>query len=179
MLSSVRQEDSQNVLSALVIPVPQADPVVGRWRRLYDWSAARGLDSHITVLFPIDGSIDLEERYRGLQSVFSEHASFKFILREPRRYKDYVYFSPDPIEPFLRLTETAKAVLPEIVPYTDVSGCVTPHLTVAYSRDENILRRIYAGLTGVTIESAALNIELMEYGNNTWHPRMRFPLKIS
>lgn len=177
MQNSIRQENSQNVLSALTILVPEADSVVGKWRRLYDWSAVRGLSSHITILFPIDSSVCLKQQCRRLQSVFSEHTSFNFILREPRRYRNYVYFAPDPIEPFLKLTESAMAVLPETIPYGVMSGCVAPHLTVAYSEDENILQRIYASLTAVTIESTALNIELMEYRDNAWKPHMRFPLR--
>lgn len=178
MQNSIHQENSQHVLLALTILVPEADSVVGEWRRQYDWSADRGLSAHITILFPIDSSIFLEQRCHRLESVFSKHASFNFMLREPRRYGNYVYFAPEPIEPFLMLTETAMAVLPEIVPYTDVSGCVTPHLTVAYSQDDNILQRIFASLTGVTIESTALSIELMEYRDNAWTPHMRFPLGV-
>jgi 2'-5' RNA ligase len=118
----------------------------------------------------------LEQQCRRLQSVFSEHISFNFILREPRRYRNYVYFAPEPIEPFLKLAESARAVLPEVIPYRVMFGCVTPHLTVAYSQKEDILQRIHAGLTAVTIESTALNIELMEYRDNAWKPHMRFPL---
>lgn len=178
MRNSIRRENSQDILLALTILVPEADSVVGEWRRQYDWSADRGLSSHITILFPIDSSVCLEQRCHRLESVFSKHASFNFMLREPRRYGNYVYFAPEPIEPFLKLTEAAKAVLPETVPYADVSGCVTPHLTVAYSQDESILQRIYAGLTAVSIESTALNIELMEYRGNAWKPHIRFPLGV-
>jgi hypothetical protein len=178
MRNSIRHENSQNALLALAILVPEADSVIGEWRRQYDWSAVRGLGSHITILFPIDSSVCVGQRCRALESVFSEHASFNFVLREPRRYGNYVYFAPEQINPFVKLTETAMAVLPETVPYRVMSDCVTPHLTVAHSQDENILQHICAGLTAVSIESTALNIELMEYRDNAWNSHMRFPLGV-
>ena len=38
--------------SALVIVVPEAEPLVSDWRAQYDWSAQRGVPAHITLLYP-------------------------------------------------------------------------------------------------------------------------------
>ena len=38
--------------SAIVVPVPDAEPAVGTWRARYDSSAAFGMPAHITVLYP-------------------------------------------------------------------------------------------------------------------------------
>ena len=128
MQNSIRREYSQDILLALTILVPEADSVVSEWRRQYDWSANRGLSSHITILFPIDSSGCSEQRCHRLESVFSKHASFNFMLREPRRYGNYVYFAPEPIEPFFKLTEAAKAVLPETIP---LRTCLVARLPIS------------------------------------------------
>ena len=38
--------------SAILVPVPDAEPVVGRLRARLDRSASRGVPAHVTVLYP-------------------------------------------------------------------------------------------------------------------------------
>ena len=38
--------------SAILVPVPEAGPVVGRLRARLDRSASRGVPAHVTVLYP-------------------------------------------------------------------------------------------------------------------------------
>ena len=38
--------------TALVIAVPEAEPLVSDWRAQHDWSAQRGVPAHITLLYP-------------------------------------------------------------------------------------------------------------------------------
>ena len=38
--------------TALVIAVPEAEPVVGRLRSLYDEADTTGVPAHVTLLFP-------------------------------------------------------------------------------------------------------------------------------
>ena len=45
--------------SALIVNVPEADPVVGEWRERYD-NARLGIPAHITLLFPFVPSEELD-----------------------------------------------------------------------------------------------------------------------
>lgn len=38
--------------TALIVPVPEAEPLVGRHRRILDHSAPWGVPAHVTVLYP-------------------------------------------------------------------------------------------------------------------------------
>ena len=38
--------------SAILVPVPGAEPVAGRLRARFDRSAGRGIPAHVTVLYP-------------------------------------------------------------------------------------------------------------------------------
>ena len=38
--------------TALVVEVPEAEPLVSQWRAQHDWSAQRGVPAHITILYP-------------------------------------------------------------------------------------------------------------------------------
>jgi len=38
--------------TARVVVVPEAEPLVSDWRAQHDWSAQRGVPTHITLLYP-------------------------------------------------------------------------------------------------------------------------------
>jgi hypothetical protein len=42
----------ENTLSAVVVPVPEAEPRVGALRTALDPSAALGVPAHVTILYP-------------------------------------------------------------------------------------------------------------------------------
>ena len=64
--------------TALVVKVPEAEPVVGRWRDRFDPSAARGVPAHVTVLYPFLDSGRIDDRLLGeLRELFAAHASFE------------------------------------------------------------------------------------------------------
>ena len=48
--------------SAVILPVPEADAVIGEWRRRLDRSAAWGVPAHVTLLFPFVAPADIDAR---------------------------------------------------------------------------------------------------------------------
>jgi hypothetical protein len=52
----VSSEEGQ---SAVVVPVPAAEPVVSTWRARFVGSAAQGMPAHITALYPFLPEEDL------------------------------------------------------------------------------------------------------------------------
>jgi len=92
--------------SALVILVPEAEPLVRPFRERFDPSAALGVPAHITLLHPFivperisaDTLDAVAECFRGLAPV-------AFSLTEVRRFPaDTLNLAPAPDEPFRKLT---------------------------------------------------------------------------
>ena len=51
--------------TAIVVPVPEAEAVVGDWRRLHTPSGAEGVPAHVTLLAPFIPAVRLDERSEG------------------------------------------------------------------------------------------------------------------
>lgn len=123
--------------SALIIPVREAEPVVGRWRSELDPAAGWGVPAHITVLYPfVDPAEHTTELIDSITRCFGSMRSFTFRLDGPKWFgTDVLYLAPDPQAPFLKLIELATARWPEHPPYGGTHAEVIPHLTVADRAD--------------------------------------------
>ena len=120
--------------SALVIPVPEAEPVVGDLRTRYDPTAPPGLPAHITVVYPyLHPSALTQSVLNELNAIFAGVTPFQFALRTIGRFPEVVYLAPEPTEPFLRLTGAVATRWPEAPPYRGIYDEVLPHLTVAHT----------------------------------------------
>ena len=47
--------------TALIVPVPEAEPQIAELRLAHDSSAARGVPAHVTILFPFLDTDELDE----------------------------------------------------------------------------------------------------------------------
>ncbi|MEV5889196.1 2'-5' RNA ligase family protein [Nonomuraea fuscirosea] len=112
--------------TALVVTVPEAESLVGRWRERED-----GIPAHVTVLVPflhvsrIDDSVRAE-----LRAVFQQHPAVDVGFRRVGRFPEVVYLVPEPAEVFVRLTEAVVARWPETPPYGGAHDTIIPHLTL-------------------------------------------------
>lgn len=133
--------------SALVIVVPEAEPVVGRWRALLDPSAGRGMPAHITVVYPFAPATMVREALmaRAAATVGSCEA-FEFSLPSTGWFGErVVYLAPEPVEPFLALTAAITREFPDFPSSERAFAEPVPHLTVGRGRDTGRLRE--AGTT--------------------------------
>jgi 2'-5' RNA ligase len=121
------------VQSAVILPVPEAEPVIGAWRARFDRSAAWGVPAHVTLLFPfvtpaaIDTGVTetLAGALRGVESV-------AFELRELQRFQDgTLYLAPNPDAPLRDLAARVAAAFPAYPPYGGAIADPDPHVTVA------------------------------------------------
>src|SRR5690606_40577695 len=119
--------------TALVIPVPEAEPAVGRWRDRLDPACTLGVPAHITVLYPFVPPSWLDQTFVDeLGELLGGVGAFEFELTEVRWFdEDVVWVEPKPAEPFLRLTELVVARWPEFPPYQGAHAELVPHLTIA------------------------------------------------
>jgi 2'-5' RNA ligase len=164
--------------TALVILVPEAEPLVADWRAKYAWSAERGVPAHITLLYPFVPTERLDNDLRDeLRRMFAAQAAFSFRLTRVARFPDVAWLAPEPAEPFGALTELIAARYPDYPPYQGVHDEVIPHLTVAEG-GVDLQDGVDAALTPhLPIEVEVGSVELLvEDDNERWHGADRFPL---
>jgi hypothetical protein len=162
--------------SALIVPVPGAEPLVGEWRISHDPSASGGMPAHVTLLYPFvpPGEIDgqTEEALRSLVGGFHR---FRFALTRVGRFPGVLYLDPEPEAPFLDLVQEVCARWPAHPPYGGEFDQVVPHLTVSQGSEP-------AGLADelakkLPIEAEASEIHLMTQDRDgRWSVRTQFPL---
>jgi 2'-5' RNA ligase len=163
--------------SALVVEVPEAEPLVSDWRAKHDWSAQRGVPAHITLLYPFVPTERLDEDLLDeLRRLFASQAAFSFRLTRVARFPEVAWLAPEPAEPFKALTELIVANYPDYPPYEGIHDEVISHLTVAEGGVE-LQDEVEAALTPhLPIEAEVDGVELLaEDANERWHRAERFP----
>lgn len=130
-----------DVVTAVVIPVPEAETIVRQ--RLLRTSPSRiprdrSPAAHIALIAPflpldrIDDGVLAE-----LERCFAGLTSFGYTLTEVCEFPDgVVYLSPEPAAPFRRLTLELHRLFPEASPHGVTFDDVVPHLTVPMPPDE-------------------------------------------
>jgi 2'-5' RNA ligase len=165
--------------SAVLVEIPEAQPVVGEWRLRHTYDAPLGIPPHVTLLFPfvpadlLTGKV--EERLAGL---VGEADAFDAVFARTARWPSLLYLEPEPPERFAALTEAIAAAWPEHPPYEGEFEVVIPHLTVAESEDDGLFARIAADVQPqLPIETRVGEAQLyVEDAAGRWHERRRLPL---
>jgi 2'-5' RNA ligase len=129
--------------TAIVVEVPEAEPVTGDHYRRHTSSGAEGMPPHITLLIPFVDSESLQ--LAGVAEIMRAFEPFEFALTQPCRFgtRDVVlWLAPEPSAPFVALTAALVRAFPAYQPYEGAFDEVVPHLTVAVSRDPHLLDAI-------------------------------------
>ena len=165
--------------SALVIPVPEAEPVVGDLRARFDPAAPAGVPAHITVLYPfLTPEVLSRPVLDELRSIFSGVKPFAFKLTKIDRFPDVVYLVPEPGEPFIRLTAAVATRWPETPPYGGEYPQVIPHLTVAHTDNEPTISQIIGKIEpALPIVCSASEVGLLTSCEEQWTIAERFPFQ--
>jgi 2'-5' RNA ligase len=161
--------------SALVVPVPAAEPLVQAWRDRYDPSAAAGMPAHITVLYPFAPRRALDALEDELASVAASLAPFEFRLERVGRFPGVLYLEPEPATPFVELTRTFTERWPQYQPYAGAFDAVVPHLTIAIGEEPDGAEAELAG--ALPLAARAEELWLMTKPlRRTWRLRRALPL---
>lgn len=169
--------------SALVVLVPEAEPLVKPFRDRYDPSAAVGVPAHITLLYPFKppdevSDVVLDKLRHGLGGFRSVRYSLGSIRRFPG---EVLYLAPEPEEPFRQLTLAIWGWYPETPPYGGKWPDIVPHLSVAMPGDEQKLDLIAAEFAeasngSLPIGATAAEVALMDNSSGRWLVRTCFSL---
>jgi 2'-5' RNA ligase superfamily len=165
--------------TALVVTVPEAEPLVGAWRAKHDWSAQRGVPAHVTVLYPFFPTDRVDESLvKELRSFFALQAPFAFGLTRVARFPDVAWLAPEPSAPFNALTRLIAERYPEFPPYEGIHDEVIPHLTVAEGGPE-LQDQVEAALKDRLPFGAEARdvVWLFEGDDGLWREAHRFPLE--
>jgi len=117
--------------SGIVIPVPEAESIVGELRSRHDPQARYGVPAHITLLYPFTHPTKVADALAALHESFNRVPAFDFSLVEVRRFPATAYLHPEPSAVFARLTDMLVRQWPDFQPYGGAFSVVTPHLTIA------------------------------------------------
>ena len=163
--------------SALIVAVPEAEPLVGGWRLRYD-NASLGVPAHVTLLFPFMPAEELGEALFGeLRELFAAQPAFAVAFSRVARFTDIAWLAPEPAEPFRVLTELIFRRYPSYPPYEGIHDEVIPHLTVAVA-GAPLQDQVEAALTPhLPIAADVREVVLLEeQPGGHWRTRERFPL---
>lgn len=171
--------------SALVVLVPEVDPLVGPFRLKYDSSAAMGVPAHITINYPFKPGINPGKGlHHELTELFAQVEALDFKFERHARVPGLLYLPPEPDLPFKELTNLVAERFPESPPYEGAYNEVIPHLTVAQSYDEELLKSVEQELALLLrlyfpINAHASHIWLLTSQAGRWHQVRAYPLKRS
>jgi 2'-5' RNA ligase len=163
--------------SAIVVPVPPAEPLVDPVRERHDPSAAAGMPAHVTLLYPFLPPGRIDERVEAaLADALAPFPSFAFSLARIGRFPGVLYLEPEPPEPFVELVEALHARWPECPPFEGRFDAIVPHLTVAIGAEPAGLDQSLSA--GLPIGARAEEILLMtQRARAGWTPTARFELR--
>lgn len=115
--------------TALVVPVPEAERIVGHWRAKHDPSASLGMPAHVTVLWPLGAYAAVRD---GVAGLCAARHPFDFSFLQVATFdRDVVWLRPGPDDELRALIAAARATFPDWPPYKGAIDEPTPHLTVA------------------------------------------------
>jgi 2'-5' RNA ligase len=164
--------------SAVIIPVPEVEPVVSGWRARFDTAAALGVPAHVTVVYPFLPVAALTEPVVDqLRAIVEGRPAFGMQFSRCDRFPGVLFLAPEPDEPFRRLTADLVHHWPEAPPYGGEFADPVPHLTVAHLATPTELNEAERDLTArlpitATVEAAWL----IAFDGELWRRRADLPL---
>ncbi len=165
--------------TALIVVVPEAEPLVGDWRERYD-NASLGIPAHVTLLFPfVSTDVADDALLEELRALFATRPSFSFSLPRVARFPEVAWLAPEPAAPFRALTELILSHYRDYPPYEGIHDEVIPHLTVGVG-DTTLQDEIDAELTPhLPIHADARHVTLLvEDDEGRWRVGEEFPLPL-
>ena len=169
---------SGRVQSAILIPVPQADSIVGRWRFEHDPVAASGVPAHVTLVVPWLPPAEITaDDLAELDAELADVKAFDFELTRVDWFgRRVLWVAPEPAGPFRELTNRLAERF-GTPPWDDEFDEVIPHLTVAHASDGVELVPIAADVaTRLPLRCRAEQVWVMIGGRAQWELRHRVPL---
>jgi 2'-5' RNA ligase len=160
--------------TALVVLVPEAEPLVEPFRSQYDPVAPRGMPAHVTILFPFYAQTELgPDVVNTLEQHFAPFTPFHFELRETGAFPRVLYLKPEPHDLFSQIISSTSSLFPDLPPYGGSTGERIPHVTVAHAETdvdfEKLRARFEEGLERQgLVQGTVSRVTLMVHSRADW-----------
>jgi 2'-5' RNA ligase len=168
--------------SALIVAVPEAEPVVGRHRDRLDTAAAWGVPAHITVCYPFLPPTQIDEHVlTGLRQAAAAVPAFSCRLTRVDWFGErVVWLAPEPGDPLRALTAAVTARFPAARPYGGLFDEVVPHLTIGHDQPVADLKAAAADIAEQLPIPARISTMRLATGcpepGRSWSTLAEFPL---
>jgi 2'-5' RNA ligase superfamily protein len=170
--------------TALVLVVPEAQPLVGAFRARHHAAAvARGVPPHVTVLVPFVPPEELDDLVRSEVRVHAAGLdAFDAEITHVATFSGHVWLAPAPRERFVALIRSTYTRFPEHPPYGGDHVEPEPHLTVGQADSSEALAAVKVSAErelapGLPVRFRVEALTLLEEGNDgVWRPVETFPL---
>ncbi|WP_406425060.1 2'-5' RNA ligase family protein [Streptomyces sp. NBC_01589] len=165
--------------TALIVKVPEAEPVVGSWRERFDASVGAGVPAHVSVLYPFLSQDRVGDQVLGvLGELFGSHSAFDLHFRGCGRFPGVLYLAPESDDQFRALTLAVADRWPEAPPYGGQFAEVIPHLTVAHGQEPSVLDAVEADLSSrLPVTTRVSSVQLLVFDGILWRERADFALR--
>jgi hypothetical protein len=116
----------------LALLVPEAEPVVGSFRDIYDPSARRGLGAHIILIYPfVDSELLTPGVLARLRDVAADMPAPMFRLAEVNTFPSVVWLAPEPVRSIVNIATALERAFPDHPKGGGAFPEYVPHLSVA------------------------------------------------
>jgi 2'-5' RNA ligase len=169
--------------TAIIVPVPKAEPAIARWRRRYTEDRADAMPPHVTLLYPfVDDSVLVAGQIRQVRGILADFQPFEFVLADFGEFAasgttaPVLYLAPDPPDRFWAMTNALVSVFPNYLPYGGQFTGVIPHLTVAEYHQTPLADIRDDVAPALPIRARAVEAHVMRYGDDGWRTKSRIYL---
>jgi 2'-5' RNA ligase len=167
--------------TAVVVAVPEAEGIVGRFRACLDQAAAWGVPPHVTVLYPFVAPDAVDERLlTRLAEVIGLTPAFDLTLARVCWFgDDTLWLGPETDGPFRTLTAAVWRSFPEYPPYGGAHADPVPHLTIGHDAPIELLRAAAQAIEPrLPIRARVTTVHLMQGSRDagSWHTVAALPL---
>jgi 2'-5' RNA ligase len=172
-------------VSAIIMPVTAAEPLISGWRLRHDPSAASGVPAHVTVVAPFVAPARLtEELIMELGALFAARAAPRVRFARMARFAPageaagVLYLAPEPADELRALTQAVVARWPEAPPYGGLHAEIVPHLTVAIAGEAALdaIERELSGALGTGFAATLDRAEVYVHAGERWRRVASLPL---
>lgn len=166
------------VMSAVVVAIPEAEPLVGRWRADLDPSAGEGMPAHVTVVAPWLPPDRLHDSELGaLAELTAGVPPFRVQFAGFGRFPRTLWLAPEPADPFVRLTLAVERRWPEFPAYGGRFPSLVPHLSIGDAVDPDALGHVVADVAPrLPVVADVSQVLVMVRDGGDWQERARLGL---
>ena len=163
--------------TALVLLLPELEPLIGAWRRRYTGDGVRGMPPHVTLIGPFADSSEVDDLLERLGRVLAAFAPFEVALRGTARFPGLLYLRPEPAEAFVAITQALVRAFPDFPPYAGEFDEIVPHVTVAQADDDVLAAADQELDAQLPVKSRVERAWLVEDTPGGWRRHTAFPLE--